>query len=71
MFYQFQCCFRFQRATLNFLFLIYPSSITLSSPSVIHAQNVDVVNLFHDVKDFCLTNSSVHRWISPVAIAKI
>ena len=33
--------------------------------------NVDVVNLFHDVKDLNLTNRFVHRWISPVAIAKI
>lgn len=37
----------------------------------IHALNVDVVNLFHDVKDLNLTNRFVHRWISPVAIAKI
>ena len=39
--------------------------------TVIHALNVDVVNLFHDVKDLNLTNRFVHRWISPVAIAKI
>ena len=39
--------------------------------TVIHALDVDVVNLFHDVKDLNLTNRYVHRWISPIAIAKI
>ena len=35
------------------------------------ALDVDVVNLFHDVKDLNLTNRFVHRRISPIAIAKI
>ena len=39
--------------------------------TIVHALNVDVVNLFHDVKDLNLTNRFVHSRISPIAIAKI
>lgn len=38
---------------------------------VIHTLDVDVVNLFHNVKDLNLTNRFVYRRISPIAIAKI